>query len=268
MKPDGNVMPGTEYIGSEEWPMIDCNPKRLPLAGAAKAFAFTLIELLVVIAIIAILAALLLPSLNAARGLAKRISCSSNMRQCGVLFLAYCGENNDSTPYYGNYRCWETCSGINPYTTTAIPYIWQRSIKGTFLCPGFVPTTQSDIYCSTYPLTYGGVAGSSDGGVWTWDGSAGQSRRLGKVVDGSVIVLDSRAEYWNTQFGLRLGTAQGFNAIVYYCNNYLTIAASSTARYGYASYENHNGQANFLFKDGHVTVYKAGKQFDSSFRPK
>lgn len=66
----------------------------------AKQNAFTLIELLVVIAIIAILAAMLLPALAAAKNKAKLATCQSNFHQVYVATMIYAGDSNDWLPIW------------------------------------------------------------------------------------------------------------------------------------------------------------------------
>ncbi len=61
-----------------------------------------MVELLVVIAVIAILAALLLPALNGAKGKAKRTTCLNNLAQINRAVIMYAGDNNDVLPAVTN----------------------------------------------------------------------------------------------------------------------------------------------------------------------
>ena len=84
--------------------------------------SFTLIELLVVIAIIAILAAMLLPALSAARERARLADCTSKLKQVSFGILQYAYHNNDYLTY--NTQADPQVSGVKDY----FPYSCEQYI--------------------------------------------------------------------------------------------------------------------------------------------
>src|SRR5437762_3202885 len=110
--------------------------------------SFTLIELLVVIAIIAILVALLLPSLARAKEQGRRVVCMNNLRQIGIATRLYVDDNDGRYPYYQRPADWSPSPGtidvlLLPYTK----YCWTNAL---WKCPSYR-------WVQTYSYDYRGI---------------------------------------------------------------------------------------------------------------
>ena len=104
--------------------------------------AFTLIELLVVIAIIALLVAILMPSLSQAKLLARKSVCLSNLHGIGIAVMTYAAEYDAYIPR-GNDLIW-----FNAF----LPYVGSRAGVGDYRdvkiyrCPNFPIREQTVCY--------------------------------------------------------------------------------------------------------------------------
>ena len=150
---------------------------------------FTLIELLVVIAIIAVLAALLLPSLRQAKERANQACCSSNLRQLALYVTLYLQDSDGAL-------------NLNHSQITSpppFPQYWQNrlypayaSTKGPFACPTVLKngSLAQNTY-RTYVMP-----------IDLCDGSAGYRVGLYQRQEQIVLFTDG---YWAVKFGVTDG---------------------------------------------------------------
>ena len=113
--------------------------------------AFSLVELLVVIGIIALLLAILLPVLSAARESSKRVQCLSNLHQMAIAAQSYVIHNNGLFPvaYYDAYEgttthsfAWDLTTIYGPGRPTEITagLLWKGHAKSPMTiqqCPSY-----------------------------------------------------------------------------------------------------------------------------------
>lgn len=136
-----------------------------------KCNGFTLIELLITIAIIAILAGMLLPTLNKAREKAKEITCTGNLRQIGMASLSYTSDNQDYLPPINNSN-----HGTRRITVFLASYAGTKTYtdkqSGLWFCPSHEQVapaagTEGKYYNSYMPIVIGNNAAQG----YSWYGS-------------------------------------------------------------------------------------------------
>jgi prepilin-type N-terminal cleavage/methylation domain-containing protein/prepilin-type processing-associated H-X9-DG protein len=145
---------------------------------------FTLVELLVVIGIIALLLAMLLPTITGARRQARVVLCASNIRQLCIALTSYATDNKQRFPVNigpspGNYWHYSTSAGSYVSTDEFPKY-------GVFTCPtdleGAARSYSMNAFASS--AVDGTVASLSPKRGTYWSLNARHSSRLILVTEG------------------------------------------------------------------------------------
>jgi prepilin-type N-terminal cleavage/methylation domain-containing protein len=249
--------------------------------------AFTLIELLVVIAIIAILAAMLLPALAAAKRKAQKINCVNNLKQVGIAFRIWEGDNGDKYPMalasaQGGANEMVSSLGNSGTTTTPtpgpankinVPYLFSvmsnelatpkillcpsdasyRSVGLNFSCSSLGPTPLAGFALSNNVVSYFVCGDASDAYpqlILAGDRNIGTVNALGSASSGSVS-----------------GTGGAATAPALMGNNLWQSGAVANSYWAWTSADMHLKTGNLGLTDGSVasdTVSAEQTQFNNA----
>ena len=211
--------------------------------------AFTLIELLVVIAIIAILGAMLLPTLSRTKEIATGASCSSNMKNIVTAWVMYADENKGKLVGYlpggGFWPGPRPAPGSGGSATERAMREVQEGLRQgplfpycpsveAYHCPGDLRTRRGSPSRGWAYDSYS-LAGGMNGGGWGGAQAVKKSAQITRPSDRYVFVEEA--------------DSRGYNLGGWVLNPITHTWVDPMAIW-------HNGKSTLSFADGHVEVHK------------
>jgi len=209
---------------------------------------FTLIELLVVIAIIALLMAILLPSLNRARDQGKGIACRNNLKQIGLALTLYAQDHEGKVPRNG---------GV--WILKFMPYVGGQGDRdqdyremGVYNCPKYPDKEQT--------LDY--VINSWKDGISEFIGSSpiGDFRQPSL----KIFLADNEDGPWRPVVREKAGLGGSRGEFDVWNPRHLATGSDGQRRVARAR---HRDGCNGAFLDGHADWVQAEKMAEQMWRP-
>ena len=225
--------------------------------GPPFARAFTLIELLVVIAIIAILAAMLLPALSAAKQRAWTISCNSNLHQIGLGMRMFADDNNEFYPESGTTIHWGAVDPPAPNGSGKASWMEQiisyTATTNVYHCPGNVQLPLAE----QGPFNYFNGCNAAYGDKLTF-----VAVKSTKILFPSAFVLGGDTAGVITP----PGAIDPFDPLDADKDDYTQNCVGGAANGSpFELWQIHNRGQNVMFADGHSKWYKGYDRSDMTF---
>lgn len=216
-----------------------------------KTHAFTLIELLVVISIVALLIAILLPTLKSARDAARALGCASNLRQFGLASFMY-GEDNQEVilPYR---RPGDAANNRNWWPEVLAPYLSSTMFKTPSVIQGN----------STHVLALRCPAEENPSRRWlsTYGMARDWDREPPMFVERSQVRSPSHKAYIVDSPWTEAGHREGWRVYPYrfrYPGDFIDATGQT------AILMQHQGSARMVFLDGHAAPFTESMRFPAT----
>lgn len=226
--------------------------EKIMKSAKSKSNTFTLIELLVVIAIIAILASMLLPALNQARGKARAITCMNKLKQIVGANQMYIADSDGFastciSSFPGGYQWWYK---LRPYVSNKLDMWGCPEGSNHTEIDNLKKQLSSDMYTALGTFKWNASIGINTQTFYGRSGSDPKPVKVARAKNTSKIVYAADGRTGNELKSI-IGGNPNTNAFISLRHN-ASIAPLEVPVAQFSYFVRHGKNINLSFLDGHA----------------